>query len=160
MIFVTIGTQEPFDRLIRAVDQYAPKWGGERVIAQMGVSEYSPRNIEQVDYLSPEKYAEIFDESRLIISHAGTGTILTALLKRKPILVMPRIASLGEHRNEHQMATAVRFGELGYLKWAKNEIALVEILDESESYEFLLPSKIVTERASQSLLDDLREFIL
>lgn len=160
MIFVTIGTQEPFDRLVRAVDQYAPNWCGEMVIAQMGISGYSPKNLKRVDYLSPEKYSEVFDESRLIISHAGTGTILTALLRRKPILVMPRLASLGEHRNEHQMATAIRFGELGYLKWAKDESVLLEMLGEHESYDSFLPTKAVTERAAQSLLEDLRGFIL
>jgi UDP-N-acetylglucosamine transferase subunit ALG13 len=41
------------------------------------------------------------------------GSIISAMSQGKPILVMPRCASLREHRNDHQLATARRFRELG-----------------------------------------------
>lgn len=31
----------------------------------------------------------------------------------KPIIIVPRLASLMEHRNDHQIATAMRMDELG-----------------------------------------------
>ena len=58
------------------------------------------------------------------------GTILTALEIGKPLLVMPRRASLGEHRNEHQLATAHRFAEVGRVRVAFDEAALPLALDE------------------------------
>jgi UDP-N-acetylglucosamine transferase subunit ALG13 len=41
----------------------------------------------------------------LVVSHAGIGTILTALQVGTPILVMPRRSDCGEHRSDHQVAT-------------------------------------------------------
>lgn len=159
MIFVTTGTQEPFDRLIRSVDQFAPNWNGEKVIAQAGAGEYKPENIEFRSYLSPVEYAEIFDKSRLIIAHAGTGTILSALINRKPILVLPRQASLGEHRNDHQIGTAKKFSDLGYVTVADDAEDLHRILARTNDYDFLLPSKLIGPFASLELLSDLEGFI-
>ena len=48
-----------------------------------------------------------------VVAHAGIGTILGALELGKPTVVMPRRAALGEHRNDHQLATARRFSGPG-----------------------------------------------
>ncbi len=42
----------------------------------------------------------------MIVSHAGMGTILKSIEYDKPLILVPRLASLGEHRNDHQVATA------------------------------------------------------
>ncbi len=47
----------------------------------------------------------------------------------KPILVMPRRASLGEQRNDHQLATARRFKETNRIMVAMDENELSEQLD-------------------------------
>ena len=65
-----------------------------------------------------------------IVAHAGIGTILTALEIGRPLLVMPRRAALGEHRNDHQLTTARRFAELGKVKVAFDEVELRLRLDE------------------------------
>ena len=58
------------------------------------------------------------------------GTILTALELGKPLLVMPRRAALGEHRNDHQLATVRRFAELGSVEVALDESELALKLDD------------------------------
>ena len=40
MIFVTVGSQLPFDRLVRAVDDWAAGNGGAAAFAQIGASSY------------------------------------------------------------------------------------------------------------------------
>jgi len=50
-----------------------------------------------------------------IISHAGIGSITMALENGKPLLVMPRMKRYKEHVNDHQVATARKFEELGHL---------------------------------------------
>ncbi len=45
MIFATVGTQLPFDRLIRALDGWAASNGGVEVFAQIGRGEYEPSHI-------------------------------------------------------------------------------------------------------------------
>ena len=83
-------------------------------------------------FLAPQEFVSQVESASLIIGHAGMGTILTALKHQKPILVMPKLASLGEHRNEHQTATAKYLSEQGKVNVAFEEHALVEKLNNLE----------------------------
>ena len=108
MIFVTVGAQMPFDRLVKAVDQWAASQGRGDV-AQIGSTDYRPSAIQWTRFLDPEKFKHRFETAKVVVAHAGTGSIITALQLGKPILVMPRRANLRETRNDHQVATADRF---------------------------------------------------
>ncbi|MBY0301339.1 MULTISPECIES: glycosyltransferase [Sphingomonas] len=104
MILVTVGTQLPFDRFIRIVDEAAPSLG-RTVFAQVGRGSYQPRNMEYAALIDPLKFDELIARTELIVSHAGIGTVVMAQKFRKPVILFPRRAALGEHRNDHQMAT-------------------------------------------------------
>jgi UDP-N-acetylglucosamine transferase subunit ALG13 len=104
VIIVTVGMQLGFDRLIAAMDDLAPTLSMP-VIAQTGKGSYAPRNMEARDKIAPAAFEAMMGEARLIVSHAGIGSVLTAARCARPIVLMPRRASLGEHRNDHQMAT-------------------------------------------------------
>lgn len=154
MIFVTIGTQLPFDRLIKIIDELAPQLN-EEVVAQVYQCGFTPKNIKTVDFLAPDEFNTLFDKARLIVSHAGMGTILSALQKEKPIIVFPRIAALGEHRNEHQLATANKFKELGSVYVAMNVDELRTLL----LCKDLMPLSEIGKYASQSLIESIEGFI-
>ncbi|MBI1402051.1 MAG: glucuronosyltransferase [Porphyrobacter sp.] len=104
MIIVTVGMQLGFDRLIAAVDALAPGLGMP-VIAQTGKGSYRPQHMEARASIAPAEFEALVGEARLIVAHAGIGTVLTAARCRKPIVLVPRRAELGEHRNDHQLAT-------------------------------------------------------
>ncbi|KHD07587.1 hypothetical protein PN36_20110 [Candidatus Thiomargarita nelsonii] len=106
MIFVTVGTQFPFDRLIKGVDS----WLNQSVVAQIGHSAYLPKRMAFYDFLGAKEFDEKFKEADLIVSHAGMGNILKAFDYRKPIIIMPRRSELGEHRNNHQIESSKYFG--------------------------------------------------
>jgi UDP-N-acetylglucosamine transferase subunit ALG13 len=154
MIFVTIGTQAPFDRFIKIIDEVAPQIN-EEIVAQVYKCGFTPKNIKTVDFLAPDEFNNLFDKADLIISHAGMGTILSALQKHKPIIIFPRIAALGEHRNEHQLATAEKFKELGSVYVAMNEQELKELMLRKD----LVPLHEIGAEASESLIQSLEEFI-
>lgn len=112
MIFLTVGTQLPFDRLVRGADHWAAKHSGVKIQAQIGLpaaASYVPRHMTAMAMVDPTAFAQICRAARLIVAHAGTGSFLAAMTYGVPILAMPRRAALGEHRNDHQMATAARF---------------------------------------------------
>lgn len=111
MIFVTVGTQLPFDRLVNAVDEWALNQKGEEVVAQIGPTNYVPKNFAAEKFISPARMRELVERSSIIVSHAGMGSILTALRYRKPIIILPRHSALAEHRNDHQIATARWLGD-------------------------------------------------
>jgi UDP-N-acetylglucosamine transferase subunit ALG13 len=92
-----------------------------------------------------------------IVAHAGIGTILTALELGKPVLVMPRRAKFGEHRNDHQLATARRFAELGRVSVAFDETELSARLDELYG---VVPQPRISPSAPDSFVAGLRAFIL
>ena len=121
-IFVTVGTELPFDRLVHAVDRWADLSGRAReVFAQTGETRDPPLHISWAPYLEPAEFQRRFEQADLIIAHAGMGTILASLQGRRPLLVMPRRAALGEQRNDHQLATARRLGGRGFVDVAFDE---------------------------------------
>jgi beta-1,4-N-acetylglucosaminyltransferase len=116
MIFLTVGTQFPFDRLVRAVDEAFEKGLiDEKVFAQIGETSYKPKNFESAATLEKKVFDEQIKQASSIIGHAGMGTITMALDNQKPLLVMPRLKKYGEVVNDHQVAIAQKFEELGYL---------------------------------------------
>lgn len=115
MIFLTVGTQFPFDRLIRAVDEAMEKGFTEEIFAQIGDSSYEPRNFQAVASMDKHKFDDCFHGASGIIGHAGMGTICMALEQSKPLLVLPRRKKFGEVVNDHQVAIARKFEELGHV---------------------------------------------
>jgi UDP-N-acetylglucosamine transferase subunit ALG13 len=111
MIFVTVGSELPFDRLVRIIDEWAEANHRHDVFAQIGPSKFRPAHVEFSPFLDPPEFRRRFERADIIVSHAGMGTVLTALEMGKPLLVMPRRAQLGEVRNDHQQATAEHLRE-------------------------------------------------
>jgi UDP-N-acetylglucosamine transferase subunit ALG13 len=105
MIFLTVGTQFPFDRLVRAVDNFFDAYElGDEVFAQIGDTTYKPRHFEAVATLDKEMFDRRFHEASAIIGHAGMGTIMLALDSGKPLLAMPR-----RKRNMPRLSTTTRW---------------------------------------------------
>ncbi len=105
MILVTVGMQLGFDRLIKAMDDIATSQNLEK-IAKTGKSTYRPRNMKSHKRIAPAEFEKLVQQCDLIVSHAGIGTILTAQRIGCPIVILPRRFENGEHRNDHQVATA------------------------------------------------------
>lgn len=125
MIFLTVGTQFPFDRLVRTIDGLCEEGViTDDVFAQIGHNAYQPRHFEAVPSLEKNEYDVRFGQAAAIISHAGMGAITMALDQGKPLLVMPRQRKYKEVVNDHQEALAERFEALGHLLLAREETEL------------------------------------
>lgn len=155
-IFVTVGGQMPFDRLVGAVADWAARRKRTDVLAQIGPSEAPPRNIRWVRFIDPGAFRRHVAEADVIVSHAGMGTILTALEWGKPIVVMPRRGDLRETRNDHQRATAERFKSLGRVHVAQDAGELSQWLDRLDG---LAAGSTISKHASPQLLAALRAFV-
>lgn len=103
MIFVTVGTQLPFPRLLNEMNEIAGRIL-EPVIAQTAENGNYPNLIVE-PFMSAERYAQVLQRARLVVAHAGIGTIMAARDACRPLVLVPRQAKLGEHRNDHQAAT-------------------------------------------------------
>ncbi|MCP5020273.1 MAG: hypothetical protein GY930_00720 [bacterium] len=156
VILVTVGTQVAFDRLVRTVDAWAGDNGISGVFAQIGPSDYEPQSIEFAQFMDPPSFEELFIKADVVIAHAGMGTILKALELGKPVLIMPRRASLGEQRNEHQLATAERFKKLGVVRVAADENELLAQLNQLQDMQ---TADRIGSSASTQLIDRLKGFL-
>ena len=156
MIFVTVGAQMPFDRLVKTVDQWAKENGRDDVFAQIGPSEYRPTNMQWTNFLEPEEFKRKYEAAKVIVAHAGTGSIITALQLGKPVLVMPRHANLQETRNDHQIATSEQFRRFDSVEVAWDENELIKKLKDIDN---LRGSQRIESYASSELVKAIREFI-
>jgi UDP-N-acetylglucosamine transferase subunit ALG13 len=156
VIFVTVGTQLAFDRLVGAIDGWAATQPGREVFAQVGPSALRPKHIECARFISPAECRERMLAADAVVAHAGMGTILAALEMGKPLLVMPRRAALGEHRNDHQLATARRFAQLGAVGVAFDETELRSALD---AIDGLTVRRAIDRHAPEPFIAALRAFI-
>ncbi len=128
MIFLTVGGQLPFDRMVDVVDLVAPKIN-EPIFGQIGKTNAVPKNFESVNFLTPQEFQAQFSKARLVIGHAGIGTILTAIEMHKPVALMARRAALGEHRNDHQLATVEQLSQIRGVHIFEDEGGLLELLE-------------------------------
>ncbi|WP_284620321.1 glycosyltransferase [Aquabacterium humicola] len=122
-VFATVGSQMPFDRLIRALDGWAARHPAVGVFAQIGDSPLQPQHIESCRVLAPEEFRGRVAAARVIVAHAGMGSVLTALEFGKPLVLLPRRGELRETRNDHQVATA---------RWLASKPGIEVALDEAE----------------------------
>ena len=153
MIFLTLGTQLPFDRLVKAMDEVAPGLQ-EAIFGQIGNARVKPANFESVDFLAPREFKQHFDAARVIqqcsriVSHAGIGTILSGLKAEKPLVLMARRVAFGEHRNDHQLATVSQMKRIPGIHIAETRDDLQALLSEPD----LLPMKAEDSLSRQNLL--------
>lgn len=105
MIFVTVGTQpQPFKRLFDKLELLVSNDViKEKIIAQVGMNVLQEGKIQSFDYLPLQEMYNYMKSADLIISHGGTGTIITALKMGKKVIGVPRLSEYGEHVNNHQV---------------------------------------------------------
>jgi UDP-N-acetylglucosamine transferase subunit ALG13 len=111
VIFVSVGSMLPFDRLVMAADDWAKANPDEPVFIQIGEGEYEPRHAPWVRIMPHGEYMQRIRDCDLFVAHVGMGSILQGLEIRKQMLLLPRLAAQREHTTDHQLHTAARFRE-------------------------------------------------
>jgi UDP-N-acetylglucosamine transferase subunit ALG13 len=159
MIFVTVGSQLPFDRMVSQVDAWAETRPEVEIFGQVGDTKYPPRHFESVSTMSPEEYQRRFAEADLIVGHAGMGTIIAALELRKPLLMLARLGSLHESRNDNQVGTARHFKKFSLFEVVDSEAEIPERLSEMTTNLDRYRNASDAFGVGDSLIDAIAEFV-
>lgn len=117
MIFITLGSQKfQFNRLLKKIDQLIEsKIIKDEVFAQVGYSDYQPINYNYKTFLDREEFQNFMKNSSLVITHGGTGAIITAVKAGKKVIAIPRLSQYGEHVDDHQLQLLEQFNEMGII---------------------------------------------
>ena len=130
MILVAVGaSQFPFDRLLRGLDALP---GGEALVVQHGPSAVRPANARCLEFVPMDTLAELVREARVVITHAGVGSILLSLTNGKRPLVVPRLRAFGETVDDHQLESARRFAQAGLVRLVEDPAELTAAVRTAE----------------------------
>ena len=118
MILVTVGSQKfQFNRLLKKIDDLIDKGViTDKVYAQIGVSDYKPKNYEFIDFMTQYEFSKRLDECDILITHAGTGAIVNAVKRGKKVIAVPRLAKFKEHVDDHQIQIVKEFDDLEFIE--------------------------------------------
>lgn len=151
MIFVTVGTNEArFDRLLKALEGLPP---GADLFVQHGPSPVRPAGATCTDYLSFDEMAEKMEEAQTVVTHAGVGSVLTALLNGTRPIVVPRLQRFGEAVDDHQLEFGRRASEAGFVTLVEDTDTLAATIAKQQE------SPPPPPRPDDRLVADLRDFL-
>ena len=139
MILVTLGTQkEQFTRLLDYIENSKIK---DEIIVQAGHTKYNSKKMKIFDFIPYEKMNEYIEKADLIITHAGTGSVLMPLKRGKKIIVCARDMKYEEHIDNHQQELVEVFASEGYVLELNENIGLDDLIKKVKNFK---PKKYVS----------------
>lgn len=154
MIFFTLGTEKyPFWRLVEAAERLAQLRPEERIFVQIGNHPQPPRGCDWVRFLAFEEFDRCIERARVVVSHAGAGTILTCAMRGRVPLVLKRERARGEHVDSHQSQLARRMSELGRIVLAESTEELIAAILRRDASPDVSESVAEVPELAQSLAD-------
>lgn len=134
MIFASLGTTESaFDRMAKAVDNYAASTS-EEVIIQTGYTKYNYKYAKSFDFCTKDEMQSYINRADILILQGGWGAISEAMEKRKRVVAMPRIEGI-EH-NHNQIQIVKKLDSLGCIIGVFNEDDLPKKIQEARTHKF------------------------
>lgn len=139
MTLVTLGTQhQEFTRLLDYIENSNLK--GE-IIVQAGYTKYESKKMKIFDFISYDEMEKYIDKCDLVITHAGTGSIVMPLKKGKKVIACARLSKFGEHVDDHQVELVDVFYSEGYILKIDEDTSLDEVLKNIKDFK---PKKFVS----------------
>lgn len=158
MIFASVGSMLPFDRLVKAVDDWAAAHPDNQVFIQIGRGVYEPRHAPWTRIMPAEEYRERIRSASLFVAHVGMGSILQGLEERRQMLLLPRHQALKEHTTDHQLHTAKRFRDTPGIRIVDDvpalQASMTELLERP-----IAASEGISSVATPSLIAGITEFL-
>ena len=156
MIFVTVGTQDKeFRRIFDMVEEQI-KLGNinEEVVAQIGCTKFESKNIKTYKFMEKEEYNKFMKNARIVITHAGVGSLIEGLNLNKKMIVIPRLKKYGEHVNDHQLQILETFENRGHILAVRNTEEFTDALNKIKDF---IPTKYVSNK--ENFINNLRNTI-
>ncbi|MBO0589174.1 glycosyltransferase [Sporosarcina sp. E16_8] len=118
MIFVTLGTQRfQMNRIITEIDKLVEqkKISSSDIIIQSGISNKS-KYVRCSPFMEESEFNREVEKCEILVTHAGTSSIIKGLKHNKKVIVIPRLKEYGEHVDNHQLEIAGVFHTQSFVK--------------------------------------------
>ena len=153
MILVTLGTQDKeFTRLLNMLEHSNIK--DEIIVQAGGSSDYKSDKMKIFKFVSMDEMDKLLDKADIVITHGGSGSILSAIKKGKLVLAIPRLSKYGEHINDHQTEIVSEYVKEGYILDIKENDDIDKKIEELKEFK---PKKFVSNK--QHFIDEIRKLI-
>lgn len=131
-IFLITGSTYPFDRLTQQIDEIN-KNKKYNIFAQIGESEYIPKNIKFAKFLEYEEITTQIKKSDIVITHAGVGTIIDVLAQNKKLILFPRLKKYNEAIDDHQIEICKAFENKFRINWTKDANEIEKLINKTNT---------------------------
>jgi UDP-N-acetylglucosamine transferase subunit ALG13 len=151
-VVITGTDHHPFDRLISWTNQWLaqhPEQAG-RFFVQWGSTSARP-TCPGARFLEVHELGDLLDQSSVIVCHGGPNTIAEAWARGQTPIVVPRLARLGEHVDDHQAEFCDRFAALGRIALARTLPEFTGLLGEAEADPARFRTTISSSPADQAV---------
>jgi len=156
MILVLLGTfQIEFPRPLILIEQLMQENKlKEEIIVQNGFTNFSSSHLDLRPFMSAEELDKLYQEARIIITHAGTGSLMKGIKMGKKVISVPRLKKYGEHIDNHQLEIHTEFEKLKYIYPWNDGDSLEQVLIDIENFH---PAKYVSHK--EDMVEYLKSYI-
>jgi len=154
--FVSVGNAtQPFCRLLDAVcgiAEYLP----QPVVVQYGAADgYSCSKCSGVAFMDMMEFEKQVAEAELLIMHAGAGSVIQAVRSGKIPVIIPRLADLGEHIDDHQLEFSRQLEESRKILVVDDAATLLDVCKLSLSRQKLIEENNISEPPLVNMVKDI-----
>ncbi|WP_164667629.1 PssE/Cps14G family polysaccharide biosynthesis glycosyltransferase [Virgibacillus doumboii] len=137
MILVVLGTHElPFHRLLNEVERLkSDNIIKEDIVVQHGHTKYKSDNMILKQFVSYNEMELLYEQARLIITHAGTGSIIMGINKGKRVIACPRLKKYREHNDDHQLQIVSAMRNQGHILSWEDGTPLEDVMNQAETFQ-------------------------
>jgi UDP-N-acetylglucosamine transferase subunit ALG13 len=126
-VVVILGTEKyPFSRALAMLQDALPP--EVELLLQTGHTPAHHLGLPHRQWVPCDELLQAAAEADLVITHAGVGSVLSALRLGKHPIVVPRLAELGEHVDDHQLQLARMLEDRGLATVAARDSDLASLL--------------------------------
>lgn len=156
MILIVLGTQKfQLNRLLQKIDELVDNGSiNEEVFAQIGYSDYIPKNYNYTQFLDKDTFEKKISECDVLIAHSGVGTIISGINHHKPVIVFPRRVEYNEHVDDHQLEIAESFSNQNFVLTCNDTETLADMIETAKHHSF---SEYKSQR--QTVVNTIRNFL-
>jgi UDP-N-acetylglucosamine transferase subunit ALG13 len=152
-IFASVGNAtQPFERFLRMVDEAAGRTGRTALIQTGGRGAFQPSHSDAVDFVTRERFEELLRYADYVVTHAGVGSVMSAVRLGKLPIVVARRKGLGEHVNDHQLELAHELSSLGWCRVVVNPDELVACFQQPPAA--VVPGEQISNQRMRELVSD------